>query len=396
GDFNEIKNNLNTCIDAVNLLVEDADMLTSAAVEGRLQTRADPARHTGDFKKIVLGVNNTLDAVIGPVEEAMRISGEYAKGNFSAQVNEDLSVSGDFIAFKDSLNTIGIELSRMMKILNEDLIEGVNILSSSSSEISAITGQLASSTSETVVSLNETTTTIEEVRKTTELTNQKAKSVAEKSAKVSEVANLGQQSVSEILSSMDQIQAQMEAITGNVVKLSEQSQAIGEIIASVGDISEQSNLLAVNASIEAAKAGDYGKGFAVVAHEIKSLSEQSKEATARIRTILTDISRGVSSTALSTELGTKTVNTGVSLSEEAKHAIDILSQSIAEASHASIQITASSQEQVVGMDQIAIAMENIKRATENNLDISRQAEKTAKDLHELGLRLKEITGRFII
>ena len=70
GDFNEIKNNLNTCIDAVNNLVADADMLSDAAVEGRLDTRADASKHQGDFRKIVEGVNDTLDAVIGPLNVA--------------------------------------------------------------------------------------------------------------------------------------------------------------------------------------------------------------------------------------------------------------------------------------------------------------------------------------
>ena len=186
----------------------------------------------------------------------------------------------------------------------------------------------------------------------------------------------------------------MESIASNVIHLSEQSQAIGEIIVSVTDIAEQSNLLAVNASIEAAKAGEFGRGFGVVAQEIKSLAEQSKQATTNIRNILTDIQRGISSTVISTEQGTKTVATGMKLTKDAQEAIAVLSQGISDAARAGIQITASSQEQVVGMDQISIAMENIRSAAQNNLEVTRQVEKTARDLHDLGNNLKEITERF--
>jgi len=394
GDFNEIKNNLNTCIRAINLMIDDSKMLTQAAIKGALGTRADSARHTGDFRTIVQGVNATLDAVVEPVHEAMRVSKDFAEGNFTARVNEALHVQGDFIDFKNALNKIGIELSRMMTMINEELFESVNVLSAASSEILSVTAELSSGTAQTATSVNETSATIEEVRKTTEMTNEKAKNVAEKAMTVSEVALTGQHSVEEILSGMTHIQQQMESIAGSVVKLSEQSQAIGEIIATVTDIAEQSNLLAVNASIEAAKAGEYGRGFGVVAQEIKNLAEQSKLATTHIRTILTDIQRGISSTVISTEQGTKTVATGLRLSNEARDAIEILSQSIAEAAKSSVQITASSQEQVVGMDQISSAMESIRMAAQNNLEVTRQVEKTAKDLHNLGIALKQITERF--
>ena len=394
GDFSIIKINLNTCIDAVNLLISDSNLLTKAAVEGRLGTRADASRHQGDFKRIVDGVNSTLDAVIEPVHEAMRVSDEYAAGNFTARVNEELSVKGEFLTFKEALNRIGIELTRMMALINDELYQGVNVLSAASTEILSVTAQLSSSTAETATSVNETSATVEEVRKTTEVTNQKAKAVSDQGQAVNQVVRNGQMSVEEINTGMKGISSQMESIGANVIKLSEQSQAIGEIIISVNEIAEQSNLLAVNASIEAAKAGEFGKGFGVVAQEIKILAEQSKQATSNIRTILTEIQKGITATVISTEQGNKTVATGLKLTSDAKEAISVLSHSIAEAQKASIQIAASSQEQVIGMDQISIAMENIRTAAQNNLEVTRQVEKTAGDLHNLGTNLKEITERF--
>ena len=339
-------------------------------------------------------MNETLDSVIGPVNEALRVSKEYARGDFTARVSESLSVRGDFIEFKDALNKIGVELSKLMNLLNEEIFEGVNVLSAASSEILAITAQLSAGANQTATSVNETTATVQEVRKTTDLTSEKSKYVAEKAVQVNQIAEKGQKSVDEIIAGMSHIQQQMEGIAGNVVRLSEQSQAIGEIIASVNDISEQSNLLAVNASIEAAKAGELGKGFGVVSQEIKNLADQSKQATSHIRTILTDIQRAVSSTVISTEQGTKTVLNGSKLSSEAQESIIVLSKSIADSSKAAIQITASVQEQVVGMDQIALAMESIREAAQSNLAVTKQAEKTAQNLHDLGLKLKQVAGRY--
>ncbi len=345
---------------------------------------------------IIAGFNKTLETITEPVNEAMRLAGFYAAGDFTARFDENIPVAGEFVAYRDALNTIGIELSRLMKLINEELYEGVFVLSSASSEILTVTTQLGSASSQTVATVNTSSETVEAVRKKTDLVNQKTKAVSEKAMKALAVSGEGQKSVQEILDGMSHIQRQMDMVGMNVIKLSEQSQAIGEIIATVTDISEQSNLLAVNASIEAAKAGEFGKGFAVVAHEIHNLAGQSKKATANIRTLLTDIQRGVSSTVISTEKGTKSVADAARLTSDAREAIEVLTRSIADSSREVIEIASSIQDQAAGMDQISTAMENIRDAAERNLEITRKAEKTAEDLHELGIRLKKITAQYHI
>jgi methyl-accepting chemotaxis protein len=102
GDFNNIKNNLNQCIDAVNALVADANILSKAAVEGKLATRADASRHNGDFRKIVQGVNDTLDAVIGPLNVAAKYVDNISKGNIPSKITD--SYNGDFNNIKNNLN----------------------------------------------------------------------------------------------------------------------------------------------------------------------------------------------------------------------------------------------------------------------------------------------------
>src|SRR6185295_2772545 len=168
----------------------------------------------------------------------------------------------------------------------------------------------------------------------------------------------------------------------------------GEIIASVDELAQQSNLLAVNASIEASRAGEQGKGFGVVALEVKTLAEQSKQATKRVRGILGDIQKATSEAVLAIERGTKAVEGGVSQSRAAGKSIASLADSIAEAERAAIQIATTSQQQFVGMEQVTAAMESIKVSSGQAVTSTRQAETAAQQLHDLGLRLKELVERF--
>jgi methyl-accepting chemotaxis protein len=280
----------------------------------------------------------------------------------------------------------------LTRSITRQLRDTVNQLSSASAQILATTSQVAAGASETASAVSETTATVEEVKQTAQVSSQKAKYVSESAQKVSQVSHSGKRAVEETVQGMHRIQEQMESIAESIVRLSEQSQAIGEIIASVNDLAEQSNLLAVNAAIEAARAGEQGKGFVVVAQEVKSLADQSKQATSQVRSILGDIQKATSAAVLATEQGNKAVETGVRQSAEAGESIRLLADSVTEAAQAATQIAASSQQQMVGMDQVALAMENIKEASVQNVSGTRQAEIAAQSLHELGQKLSSMIG----
>jgi len=278
------------------------------------------------------------------------------------------------------------------RTITSQLRASIAQLSTSSAEIMATTAQVASGAAETAAAVSETTATVEEVKQTAQLANQKARTVSDSAQKASQISQSGRKSVDEAMQGMQRIQEQMESIAESIVRLSEQSQSIGEIIATVNDLAEQSNLLAVNAAIEAAKAGEQGKGFAVVAQEVKSLAEQSKQATAQVRTILGEIQKATGTAVLATEQGNKAVQAGVKQTGETGVAIRLLADSVNEAAHAATQIAASSQQQMVGMDQVAQAMENIKQASVQNVSGTKQAEVAAQGLHELGQRLSDMIG----
>ncbi|MDP2240844.1 MAG: methyl-accepting chemotaxis protein, partial [Burkholderiales bacterium] len=294
---------------------------------------------------VVIGIALALlmeRVIAGPLRALSRAADRVASGDLTVDVPQD-----------DRADEVG-NLVRMFRTMLEsqrrvtrEILEGVNVLSASSSEIMATTTQVASGAAETASAVSETTATVEEVKQTAQVSSQKAKYVSESAQKVSQVSQAGRKSVDSAIQGMQRVQEQMESIAGSIVQLSEQSQAIGEIIATVNDLAEQSNLLAVNAAIEAAKAGEQGKGFGVVAQEIKSLAEQSRQATAQVRTILSEIQKATGAAVMATEQGSKAVEAGVKQSTEAGESIRLLAEGVAESAQAAIQIAASSQQQMV-------------------------------------------------
>ena len=277
--------------------------------------------------------------------------------------------------------------------IRRQLKETTTQLASSSAELSAAASQLASGASETAAAVSETTSTVEEVKQAADLASEKAKYVSESSQKATQAALGGKKAVDESIEAMKRIQEQMESIAESIIRLSEQSTAIGEITATVTNIAEQSNLLAVNAAIEAAKAGEQGKGFAVVAQEVKSLADQSKQATGQVRSILSDIQKGINTAVMLTEQGSKASDAGVKQSTVAGESMQAIVASVTEAGQAATQIAASSQQQLAGMGQVASAMENIKQASTESVSSTQQTESTARNLHDLSEKLLRMVER---
>jgi len=246
---------------------------------------------------------------------------------------------------------------------------------------------LTVSSSETASSVSQTATTVEEVKQTAYRAHRQAQEISEGSQQTAHVAKAGESSVEEAIEGMQRVRDRLGDIAQSVLKVGEQNQAISEITVTVSDLAEQSNLLAINAAIEAAKAGQAGKGFGVVAQEVRNLAEQSKRATAQIHTILSDTQRAVNAAVLVTEQGTKAAELGVHQSLQAGESIRVLAKNITEAAKTMGQIATSSQQQLLGMDQVASAMESIRKITNHNVNGIRQLETTARNLQHVGQTL---------
>jgi methyl-accepting chemotaxis protein len=272
--------------------------------------------------------------------------------------------------------------------------DAANSVTTSTAEILSVSTQQVSSASEQSAAISQTTTTVDEVRNIAEQTVTRAHEVSEVARRTVEFSQVGQAAVQNTIESMSQIRGRVEGIAENILALSEQTQQIGEIIATVNDIASQSNMLALNASVEAARAGEQGKGFAVVAMEVRSLAEQSRQATAQVEAILSDIQKATNMTVMATEEGTKRVEEGMELAFKAGEAIQQLGSVITQSSQAAAQMAAGGQQQTSGIEQIALAMQNINQATVQSLASTRQAEKAARDLNELAQNLTTLVERY--
>ncbi len=267
-------------------------------------------------------------------------------------------------------------------------------LNQASLNILMATSAQSTSASQQAAAINEITSTINEVKQTSQQALEKAHGVIDVAERSVEASKVGGRAVEQSIEGMHQIKEQVESIAEKILALSEQTQMIGEIIATVNDIAEQSKLLALNASIEAAKAGEHGKGFAVVSMEIRNLAEQSKQATIQVRKILGEIQKATNSAVIVTEEGSKRVETGVELANSAGVNIHQLTEAIEESARMAKQIAASAKQQSIGMEQVSIAMGNINKASTENVKSIKQTEQVSRSLGALTGQINKLIEEF--
>src|SRR5579872_4304420 len=297
----------------------------------------------------------------------------------------------------EELSELAGSLNRMVEGLAEISSEiqiGVSNMGLSTSEILAVVSQHTESANHQSAAIQQTSCTVDELRHAADITATKAEEVAERARASLVVSDEGTSAVAAIAAAMEDIRDRVDGIAQGIATLSECSQQIGEITATVNGLADRSNLLALNASIEAARAGEHGRGFAVVADQVRSLAEQSKEATAQVETILHDIQLATQAAVQASQQGTEVVAQGIELAGQAGQGIASLTDTIRAASDAAAEIAASVQQQSASMVQIAAAMQEINAGTSHFVEGAEQSQRAAKDLNDLSGKLSSLTERY--
>ncbi|MBI4651916.1 HAMP domain-containing protein [Candidatus Desantisbacteria bacterium] len=241
GDFNEIKGNLNKCIESINNLVNDVNMLVQYAVAGKLDIRADENKHNGDFKKIINGVNQTLDAVVKPINEAAQILDKVAAKDLTVRITSDFR--GDYAKIKESLNTAVDNLDKGL----QQVATSAEQVTSAASQIGSGSQTLSQGSSTQASSIEEVSSSMQEMNSMTKQNtsnSMEARNMSE-TAKVS--AEKGVENMKKMFDSMNRIK--------------KSASDTEKIIKTIDEIAFQTNLLALNAAVEAARAGEAGKGL---------------------------------------------------------------------------------------------------------------------------------------
>ena len=332
----------------IKALIADAIMLSLAAEEGRLQIRADASKHHGDFRKIVDGINKTLDGVILPVNEAIEVLTLVEQGDLTRTVTGNYQ--GQLADFKDTVNNTIVNLSKTIS----DVILAADQLTNASEQISSTSQSLSQAASEQAASVEETSASIEQMAASINQNAENAQITDGMAGKASNEAKEGGVAVKQTVTAMKEI---------------------ANKIGIIDDIAYQTNMLALNAAIEAARAGDHGKGFAVVAAEVRKLAERSQVAAQEIG-----------------ELAENSVKTA----ESAGRLLDEIVPSIAKTSDLVQEIAAASQEQSSGVSQINTAMNQMNQITQQNASASEQLAATAEEMTGQSEQLQNLMSFFKI
>jgi methyl-accepting chemotaxis protein len=366
------------CMHNIKQLIEDMNELSHAAVEGNLARRAEVQNHDGGYREIAQGVNNTLDAVVGPLNVAADCMAKISRGELPPKIVEDYR--GDFNTIKNNLNML---IDAMVEITStaEQIASGnlmVNVTQRCGDD------KLMQAMSEMVKGLTGIVTTIQTV----------ANQVAGGSQELSASAEQLSQGSTEQSASVEEISASMEQMAANIKQNSDNAQqtekiavkaaqdgreggqavaqtvtAMKEIagkISIIEEIARQTNLLALNAAIEAARAGEHGKGFAVVASEVRKLAERSQEAAAEIN----ELAAG-----------------SVKVAEQAGSMLARIVPDIQKTSDLVQEINAASNEQSSGAEQINKAIQQLDQVIQHNASSAEEMAAASEELRGQAGRL---------
>ncbi len=297
----------------------------------------------------------------------------------------------------DELGKLGRGLNQMVTRLRTMAAQtraATENLGAATMQILASARQQAAITGQQVAAYQETNATMQEVSQSGLQIAERAKQVTVTAEAVSIANTSGLDAVQKANQTVEAIHEQAEAVAQNILALTAHTQMVGDILATVNDIAEQSHLLALNAAIEAAAAGEHGRSFSVVAGEIKNLADQSKAATVQVKTILGDIQKEINTSVMLTEEAVKRVDVGKHQADVAASAIRNMAANIDQSVQAFQQIVAGTNQQQIGFENVMQALKDMSRGSEQAASSTRQTEKAAANLTTISTELRSATERY--
>ncbi len=400
GDFNVnvvVKDNqdemtpaLNKIAFMLNALKKETDLLTEAFSEGKTEYRGDANKFNGGYKEIVEEFNNTISQIVSVVRDGYTIMKKLTDGDLTARMEKEYK--GNYNWYKDYINNLGESLLNLVS----EITEAIKTANIASGEISSSSEELSAGAQEQSQQTLEVAGAVEEMTKTIVETSNNASLASEASKNYGDIAKDGGKVVNETINGMKKIAEVVKRSAGTVQLLGNSSNQIGEIIQVINDIADQTNLLALNAAIEAARAGEHGRGFAVVADEVRKLAERTTKATKEIAEMIKQIQKETTEAVASMEEGKNEVEKGLLLADKAGESLEQIIEGAGNVVDIITQVAAASEEQSSASEQISKNVEGISNIAEQSALGITQIAKSAEDLNKLTLNLRELISEFNI
>lgn len=371
-------------------IMGDLKKLINDSKEGKLDTRANAEKYEGSFKEILAGYNQVLDAIVLPLNESSKVLEVMATGDFTVRIIKDFK--GQLQKLKDSINILGDSISDMLRKVKDN----TEATGSAAAQISSSTEELASSSQELSSQVHEIASAIEQMASTIIQTTKNTTKTAENSKHAVNIAETGGKVILQTIDGIAKISNVINKSAEIIQELGKSSQQIGDIVQVINEIADQTNLLALNAAIEAARAGEQGRGFAVVADEVRKLAERTTKATKEIAEMIRKIQKDTLVAVDSVKEGTLAVEEGKKLAAEAGASLNQIISSANEVVDLTNQVASASEEQSSTAEQISKNIASISNVTNQAANGLQQISKAASDLNILTEALNNQVSQFKI
>ena len=389
-EADEIAPVINKMTSTIREVIEELKLMVNAATDGKLSIRGNVNKFKGAYKEIIQGLNDTLNAIVDPIEQQRNILEKIAKGDLTSRMVGDYK--GDFSKVKDSIN----KLADSFNFALSDVASAVNATGSLSNQISSSAEEMAVGAQEQSTQTSEVATAIEEITRTILETTKNAGTASENAKKAGMIAEEGGKVVEDTIQGMVRIAEVVSKAAYTVKQLGKSSDQIGEIIQVINDIADQTNLLALNAAIEAARAGEMGRGFAVVADEVRKLAERTTKATKEIAIMIKQIQKDTKGAVESIEKGTEEVEKGKEMANKAGESLKEIINASSKVVDDVNQVASASEEQSSTAEQISKNIETISNVSNESASGIQLIAKSSEELNSLTGNLQDLIQKFNI
>ncbi|HWQ63887.1 MAG TPA: methyl-accepting chemotaxis protein, partial [Methanospirillum sp.] len=406
GMFEEINSSISTLVAALQNLIEDANNLANDATNGNLKARANIEQHHGEFRKIVEGLNQTLDSVILPINESLNVCENYASYDFTVRFSSSLDIKGDWIQFKNALNKIGESICDAISLINKNLYDLTNSAEEAhisvaevvtgAQQVAVNTGKVSQNADQGGDGIVQVLKAMEDLNMTVSAVSQKAESVSVASDQANNLAKDGINLAHQSEKAMEDITHSAREVDTIVTGINTQMDEIGKIVRLISDIANQTNLLALNAAIEAARAGEAGRGFAVVAAEVKSLAQDSRKSAENIEDMIAALQTKAKQATQAMGKSNQAVQDGSAALGQTLTAFNKIADTIENINRNTVEVASASEEQAASVEEVTASIQEVSNLMQNTSheagDAAAATEEASASIDEVGRIINGVVG----